>query len=159
MSWIEDQLDDILASAVAELEACGGDPLCFAAIIPGDAPVDVLCDDGPCGQVTLRLITAYRTSTFPLPSDPAEACSKPMAYQIEIRAMRCFEAVKDHGGGATPGESRDATFQQIADMEAMYRAIKCGSSDRITAVESYTPEGPQGNYVGGSWTFLIAEND
>ena len=158
--WLDDQMDAILEAAATEFAACGnGERPCYVARTPGSAPTDVMCEDGGCGQVTLRLVQAFPSDPFPQQADPGSPCGKPLAYVMELRSMRCYEDTDQRGEAIDPEGATGGSEQANADMLAMLRAINCRATGRRTSVQSYDPEGPQGNYVGGSWTFTIAEDN
>jgi len=160
MGWIDDEMDTILAAAVEEFASCGsgGEP-CYAARVPGGTDTDVLCEDAGCGQLTLRLVSAYHSNDFPNPAEYTGLCAKPITYSLVLRLMRCYEDTDQRGEAAAPDIARIGSIQQNADMLGMLRAINCDSRDRLTQIGTFQPEGPTGNFVGGSWDFQIAAVD
>jgi hypothetical protein len=153
-----EMMDIVLASLVVELRADGTEEVCAAALYPGDgAPLDY----AECGGMAwVRLITAAPSTSFPAPNGSVDNCALTLAYNLEVAVMRPAPIPEQFAGGVpdlpTDAEHTAATHAQLADMEAMYRAFKRAAKDiEMTLVGSYTPVGPIGGTVGGSWTISV----
>lgn len=159
--WIDKQMQLLVKAAADELAACSdGSRPCFVGVLPGNNVADELCDD-ECSQLTLILTDAFPTDIFPSPSDTTTGCNSPMAYSLEMRMARCYEATGPGGEPATVAEAKTGTERMTADMLAMKKAIVCNadSDGRRVALGTFTSDGPLGNVVAGTWRFTITRED
>lgn len=114
-------------------------------------------DDCDGGLLSIRLVDIFQASNFPaIDSSTLNAYKVQIGFDLEIRCMRCFD-VGDGGSATSPYEWMRVSRQQIADAAAMRRAIckVMGAAGRDWLLRSYTPYGPQGGIVGGSWPVAI----
>lgn len=150
-------LRDCLCSALCEI---GAGPTCWCGIWHGElVSWDYCseCDRGACGMGWVRLFDAAPSETFPEATiDPN--CTMPLAYQIEVGAVRCYPTMDDDGSLPDEGAIGEAAMGMIADMEAMHEALRCCTSEHITdfVLGNYLPLGPSGACAGGAWTAWIA---
>jgi hypothetical protein len=63
--------------------------------------------------------------------------------------------MSEGGDFPTAEQQFEATRLQMADMQAMRRAIQCCLAKDKHVLGAYTPIGPDGNAVGGTWTVSI----
>jgi hypothetical protein len=143
-----------------KIEENGLPKLCFCGIIAGQAPYDATgvgdgCDDDDedegCGQAWVRLVTAYPSSAVGIADTNPGNCGKGVGFDVEIGILRCI-SIEDNGGAIEAEEMLSATSLQIADMLTMQQALMCCSVDSDNFVlGAYTPIGPEGMFVGGSW--------
>lgn len=75
---------------------------------------------------------------------------------VELGVLRCW-TFGDAAEGPTSDQYLQDTRRQLADMQAMRRAIVCCGED-WRPVE-YTPEGPEGTCLGGNWTATLLLDD
>lgn len=148
-------LADLGDCVCAELATTGAGPLCWCGLAPGAAVAwdhcgD--CDNDVCGIAWVRLDQMYPSTQFPTPIVEMR-CRSPLAYRIEVGAIRCMPVAVD-GGSLPPERLAEVTIAQVADAAAMYRAMQCCEAVRV-APEIYTPRGPQGGCVGGLWTAYL----
>lgn len=135
-----------------ELTERGAGPLCSCTFYPGALPAFDGCSEctsGTCGMGWLRVVTAFPSDSFPLQSfDPH--CRKEMVWQLEIGAVRCMPVEQD-GGPLDEQTLAEVWVGQMLDAEAIARAVFCCDVPSIM-LDTYTPIGPDGGCVGGSWS-------
>lgn len=168
-------LDNVVFSQMAEIAEClcaklaanGLPTVCFCGIIAGALPYDATgvgegCEsDDPddnvgCGQAWVRLVSAYPSTQVGVADVIPGNCTKGFGYDIEIGVMRCIRI--EELGGALPADEMLAAVQlQIADMLTMQQALMCCSAfdTEDFVLGQYTPIGPEGGLVGGSWLTSI----
>lgn len=140
-----------------EMVNSGLGPLCLCSPLPGS---QIALDYGAEGMAWVRVAGAWPSANFPNP-DPGGrgACTSPLAIQLEVGAARCAPSLGDDGELPTLSEQFEVTRLQLADMAAMRRAILCcdlANNGRV-ALGAYTPAGPQGGVVWGTWTVWVEE--
>jgi hypothetical protein len=153
-------LCDLAACLCAELTPPGASEpdLCFCDVVPGSIFAHDYaweCED-KCGAAWVRLASGYNAEGVGVPS-VSLGCTNFVGIDIEVGVIRCL--VQEEAGQPPLAENMNAAAtQQIADMLAMRRAIKCCEAlvdlDYILGV--YQPTGPQGMIVGGTWTITLA---
>jgi len=151
------QLTDCLC---AELVKSGLPPTCICSPMPGEAiAADYVSPTQ--GMAWVRVAGVYPTSAFPAQEQTAAGCLLPMAVSLEVGVLYCAPVTEGRSNNP-PGLAQmfDSTRLQMAAMAAMLRAIECclGSANRKgVSLGGYTPNGPGGGVVGGSWTVTVAE--
>ena len=141
-----------------ELVASGLPPTCICAPFAGDGVATDYVSSTQ-GMAWVRLASMYPSSTFPAQDNAARGCLMPMAFQLEVGALYCAPVTEGRSNRPPSfGAMFDSTRLQMAAMSAMLRAIECclGSSKGV-ALGPYTPAGPEGGVVGGSWQVTVAE--
>jgi hypothetical protein len=145
-----------LADCVCELLGTeGAGPTCWCGLYPGAAVSwDYCgeCDDGACGMGYVRLAGGFPYDSFPTPVID-DRCAKPLAWAVEVGALRCFPQPAD-GELPSPAALAEVAIDQALDAAALFKAIRC--CDLELAVEVYRPVGPEGMCVGGFWTAYAA---
>lgn len=113
-------------------------------------------DADGCGQAWVRLTTGYPSGNVGVADLTPGNCNKGLGIDIEIGITRCFPIIES-GGNVTEDVMLGAVQLQIADMLTMQQAILCCTSvDREdVVVGQYTPMGPEGGVVGGSWVISM----
>lgn len=155
-------LEDLSACLCSTLADAKGPELCFCGVLPGDTVDEGLAAVGSCsgGMAWVRLANSYASTTFP-DADAIAGCSVLLAAQFEIGVLRPIILGNDRRN-PTSDELVAATRVQLSDMTAMHRAIRCcvgGSEvDFVYALGDYTPEGPDGGLLGGSWTLTVQQS-
>lgn len=143
-----------------EIASAGLPPTCICSPMPGDA---VAADyvTAEAGMSWVRVASVFPYTVFPAQETRALGCAVSMAVQLEVGTLFCAPVVEGRNGRRPPGLSAmyDSTRIQMAAMAAMLRAIECCLSGRSkdVALGAYTPLGPDGGVVGGSWTVTVAE--
>ena len=147
-------LIDLADCVCHELTATGAGPTCWCGLYPG-ASVSWeycgSCSGGYCGMGYVRATGVFPYDGFPNPVIDFQ-CAKPLAWGIEVGALRCMP-VSDDGEIASPVVMSEVTLGLILDAKALYRAVKCCGYD--VAMERYYPSGPAGGCVGGYWTAYL----
>lgn len=152
-SSIFDTLTELATCLCAQIVKDESPTTCFCGLIPGEAPAVGYfadCEEGN-GVAYVRLSNAYPSTSIGQQNLGVDNCSSIMGFDVEVGILRFMPVGDKQGNMPTPGEILAATQLQIADMLTMRRAVECclDSSDYI--VGAYTPVGPDGGIVGGSW--------
>jgi len=138
-----------------QIEADGLPETCFCGLLPGQ---NLANDYGDDGMAWVRLVATHPSRQFPQEDDTWTPCAAPMAYTLEMGVLRCAPVFKDSRGNPPSLEAQfEAVRLQMADMEAMKKAIACCNTppDWDVALGTYVPFGPDGGRVGGIWTFSV----
>jgi hypothetical protein len=156
---------NLAACLCLEIENSGLPKPCACGPIVGELVYDYCseCNTGDCGgQAWVRFVSAYPSDTFPNPQSTANNCYVPMAYQIEVGIVRCKPIGTNSGvrGYQPPTieQNVEALRLQLADMEAMRRAIQCcfaADDDRSYIMSAYTTTPPDGDCLGGLFTLTL----
>lgn len=158
-------LQDLANCLCLELAASDLPELCFCGLQAGSTATDEM-GDGSMGQAWVRVVRIYPSASFPAPvsntasAASARSCDVGLAAEVEVGVMRCAPPPSDDGTvPPTEDEWWEATRLQMADMAAMHRAIRCcaSKSDHVE-LGTYTPSGPAGGVVGGTWQAFLAES-
>jgi len=153
----KEMMDILLAQLVVDVRASGDDQLCAQALYPGEgAPLDY----AECGgMLWVRLITAAPSTSFPSPNNSVDNCTATLAYQLEVGLMRPAPIPDEVLGDFELPDDEEhtaAAHRQMDDMELMYGAFaKVRRHIEMVLVGSYTPFGPAGGTVGGTWTLFV----
>lgn len=166
-------LVDLAACLELEFTAAELPHPCEIQVLPGQVVSFDYCGNEGCGingcengQAWVRLVSiqaVVRQSTTASTSGVAfTSCRGDYIFQLEMGVTRCISGLDPSGNPPSTEELLESTRFQLADMDAMRRAITCcfatdrGWGDaRGVQVDSYTPVGPEGGCVGGYWTFYI----
>lgn len=146
---------DALATCLCqELIRSGLPETCFCGVVAGEVAFDLAEEDR--GLAWVRLVQVFPSTTFPIGATGVRSCMAPLVAEVEVGVMRCFPAAKQ-GEQGTETEHWNAAQLQQADMMAMYRAVQCcyGKFDEF-AIGAYTPIGPDGGYLGGTWQVWLS---
>lgn len=137
-------LEELQRCLCATLDEHGVMPgKCLCGIVPGaEASWDF-----PDGIAWVRLI-----AVAPVAGLDRSSCGVPLEAEIEVGVLNC--APTPTARGVLPDEAalRESARLQMAAMDAMRRAITCCYEGDHLSLGIYTPLGPQGGLVGGSWT-------
>lgn len=153
----------LAACLCSQIEADGGDKPCFCGVVPGDMAIaDYAQDcggDTECGDIGWsRLVTLYPAKSPGIQDQQLGNCRSGLGIDIELGIMRCMAVGESDGSAPPPAEIAAATDQQTRDAMTMWRALQC--CDILPTSEfrvgSYTPMGPMGGYVGGTFTVYVA---
>lgn len=157
--FIYPQLIRLAACLEQEIINSGLPPVSFVGVIVGDLDAVEVGDDEDCGGAWVRLSQGYPTTAFPA-QDGSETCASRLAFQVTVGIMRCFSPFSDERGNAQGVEAQlKGVRLQLADMAAMFRAIKCCFVDSETeyVLGNYTPTNALGGTMGGTWTVTIGQ--
>lgn len=179
MNLPEDMVDDAAFwPALMKLQDCvkqhlleaKGPDLCFAGIVPSQPPFGVAnCEDGKgCGIQWIAPLTAFPSTSFPLPQDEAQSanCGTSLVMQLEVGVARCYPRPKGREAQADPQFYFDATRLYLSDMQAVRKAILCCLPKELKGMtperggmqmrlESWNPIQPGNGFSGGTWTAYI----
>lgn len=148
-------LVDLADCVCAQLALTGAGPTCWCGLYPGALASWEYCGECSgevCGMGWVRFAGAFPYDVFPVPSID-ERCAKPVAWMIEVGAMRCMPQPSD-GSLPSPAEMSEVALGQMLDAQALYTAMKCCDTVEV-AVAEYVPLGPEGGCVGGSWRGFV----
>lgn len=146
------ELKDCLCTTLREAELLPGN--CFCGIMPGS---DVSFDYQE-GMAWVRLTDANLSTTFPTVAEYRSGCGAPLAFGVEVGALNCIPGLSSTGTFPTAAVREEAARVQITTMQKMREAILCCMPKGLEiSLGVYTPIGPEGNLVGGTWTASISE--
>jgi hypothetical protein len=152
-------MNDLVTCLCDGLKDAGLPDTCFCGVVPGEVAAQEYtgsCDDA-CGMAWVRLTAAYPSNSPGIPFETTGNCVVPLGADIEMGVTRCMTIGAEDGSPPTQDELGEATALQIMDMLAMRSAVLCCPS--LTAKDyilgPYTPFGPQGGLVGGTWQVSV----
>lgn len=146
------ELRDCLCNALRDEGLLPGD--CFCGIVPGAEA----SHDYPNGMAWVRLATANPSTEFPSAAVFRNGCGAPLAFGVEVGAINCVPGLTASGTFPTKEALEEAARLQVTTMMSMRRVITCCLPSVLEVVlETYTPYGPNGALVGGTWTASISE--
>lgn len=153
-----------LASCLCqELRDAGGPEPCFCGVLAGEQVAwDYCqpCEGDMCGMAWVRIasIVPLSATTSNDGTILLNRCAPALAAIFEIGVLRCAPTVGPEGQLPDMAEQLAAAHLQASDMAAAGRAAACCFTDgRMVAVNQWTPLGPDGGCVGGSWTVTVGE--
>lgn len=157
-------ITELAACLCTELEAAGF-TMCFCGLMPGgEVPLDFCgneCDTEGCGgQGWVRVISVFASNDFPIPSE-SPVCGTGRAATIEVGHAMCAPTPDDDGNPPTVTQQYEATFRQMASMDAMWRAIACcfassrSKADKSYILGEYTPIPAGGGCLAAVWTLTV----
>lgn len=161
MAGVLDTLQQIAACVVAQFEEDGLPAPCFAGLLPGDAVAhdySQTCTDDGDGMLWVRLAAAYPATATGVVDETVGNCGKSLGLDVEVGVIRRAALPDDQGDPPSEAEQAAVVEQQIKDMLAVKKALKCcvalkGMDHRLLP---YQPVGPGGDVVGGLWGVSIA---
>lgn len=138
-----------------EMEKAGLTAKCYCGMLPGQQ----VAWEYPDGQAWVRLVGAFPSTQFPNQvSRVVGSCYAPLAISLEVGILRCAPLPKRAGETITPAQQFEAVRLQTADMAVMRRAIQCCFKGSDVLLGNYSPLGPNGGMVGGTWQVYIGED-
>ena len=155
---VQDKLEQIAACVCAQIEVDGLPETCFCGILPGaEVAWDYTgeCDDGVCGMAWVRLISVYPSTAIAVPSEQPGNCSSLIGMDVELGILRCVSLPDDDGTPPKPADLQADAALQIADAMALRKAALCCAPEKDFMLGLYTPLGPAGGLVGGTWTISL----
>lgn len=135
--------------------------LCAVSLFPGD---NIPMDYGGCGGIVfVRLVTANPSASFPNADVTVDNCAYTLAFPLEVGILRPAPTIQTIAGKAYPptDEMNTASAHLMTDdLKAMHRAIqKLRQEIDLVQLGQYTPQGPFGDLVGGTWNVTVGEDD
>lgn len=159
---LSEMVDIVLAALIVELRKDNVlDDLCTVSLYPGDS---VPIDYAECGGMAwVRLLTANPSAAFPAPDVTINNCASTLAFPLEMGILRrapLADSILDASIDLpSEEENTKSTHEQLDDVERMYRAIQRAARDiDLVVAGSYTPAGPDGGVVGGTWTLTVGSD-
>lgn len=140
------------------LEAHGLPPVCICTPLPGEQmATDYVTESA--GMAWVRLESAWPSTAFPNQASSSTSCKAPLAFAIEIGVAYCAPMPDNDGTPPDMAANFEAVEVQLAAMSAMHAAVLCcfPSTSADVAIGQYTPMGPEGGVVGGTWSIIVAE--
>lgn len=129
--------------------------LCFCGVVAGEVAFDL--SDPDQGMAWVRVVQAFPSVSFPQPAVGVQSCLAPLVAELEVGIVHCFPASKDPEDPPTVAQQWDAAMLQQADMMLLYRAVQCCYQKfDEAAIGLYTPIGPDGGLLGGTWQVFIS---
>lgn len=156
MNTVEADLLALLECLAAQMGQEGLPDPCFLGMLPGEAVPLNYCDNCGDGMAWVRLV-AIGAPTDADPQAAGSTCYNPLAATVEVGIIRGIVVIHEDGSPATPDEQMTAFREQMAGMRAMHRTLTCcdlPSGESIGEL-NYTPMGPEGGCVGGTFTGTI----
>ena len=155
MASIIQRMTDLATCLCAQIVVDLSPEPCWCGVMPGqEALLEALGDACDGGIAWVRLITSYPSQIVGQASTLTGNCGMGTGFDLEVGIARVVTVEEE---APDPAEALAAVEQQIKDMDTMRRAIGCCPAlpkpDYILG--AYTPLGPLGGVVGGSWTVFV----
>lgn len=117
-------------------------------IAPG---ASIAWDENCSGQLWGRVATIE-------PGKPvqgaARACGITHFYAtVELGILRCVATLDEDGSAPSAETIENEGIAAAGDLAALLQAVLC--QPKTYQVIRYIPEGPNGGYAGGAWSFLV----
>lgn len=152
----EEQLNGLLSELATALTTDGGAcalspiPKRVIQLYPGAMVAWDNCCDGQLSFQLRSLTPKYRDANGRISMRSLCAVDWWIAV-IEVQIVRCTPSVSSAGAPPTPAAIQSSGTQIIDDMQALLAAFTANTM--VYEVGPWTPKGPEGGCVGGSWTF------
>ena len=127
--------------------------VCFCGLLPGAEVPGDYCDGG---QAWARLVGISPYVSQGGEQQGGKPCQAgDFIVGVEIGILRCAPMPDDEGQAPSMAEQLDATLLQMKDMGVLRLVIGCCELSNDITVEpgDYTPIGPEGGCLGGTFTF------
>jgi hypothetical protein len=163
MRSINVMLAELLEALTAQIRAKGReDDYCSITVQPGNAVVfDFGPESGCKGSAWVRLVAANPTASFPAANVGINNCAYSLAFICEVGMIAPAPVLEDHLGNlSVPDDTElfDAAMRQAEEMQMMFDAIRAADIPE-KVLGDYTPQGPDGGVLGGTWTVTIGGDD
>lgn len=144
-----------LAACICEQIRTDGSPEpCWCGVMPGqEALLEALGNACDGGLAWVRLASVYPSEIIGQPSQKTGNCGTGTGFDLEMGIARLVTVEEEAPDEA---EALAAVDQQVIDMQTMRRALACCGAIKRTdyILGQYTPLGPLGGVVGGTWTIF-----
>lgn len=140
-------------------------PVCRAFLAPGQqVPWDTCCEcpSGSEGQAWVAVERMYPVAPFPQQDAGAQRCH-PTEYaaDIVVGILRCAHTVDDQGNAPAAAVVTGDAAKVARDRKIILDTLLCDFLDDDAdpgtfRLGAWTPLGPGGGCVGGSWSATIA---
>jgi hypothetical protein len=141
-----------------QIDLRGLPPVCICTPLPGEVlATDYVTEDA--GMAWVRLESAWPSTAFPNQAVGSSSCKAPLAFALEIGIAYCAPMPASDGTPPDLASQFESVELQMAAMAAMRAAIECcmPASTADYAIGMYSPMGPEGGVVGGTWSMFLAE--
>jgi hypothetical protein len=157
MNRVSEALTDLAACLCASLLAAELPAVCFCGVTPGASiALDYAGDcSQACGMAWVRLESMYPSVVLGQPDATPGNCGTTLEIAVEMGVARCLPVIDESGTPPSAQELADSTELQIADALAMRTAVACCVRGKDWVLGGYTPFGPQGGMVGGTWSLVL----
>ena len=141
------------------------DALCVLTLFPGTAvPVDYIGTDENCNAMAwVRHISSAPSVRFPSADVTLDNCHSTLAHIVEVGIIRPSPIPESDGSTVELPDDvahMNSALDLVDDMMLMKDAIgRAARSIDFVILGTYTPTGPEGGAVGGTWTLTIGEDD
>lgn len=163
MSFPWSDLTELASCLCQALTDRGRPDTCFCGVIGGAiVPLDycATCEE-KCGMAWVRLVSVEEAQ-FGITENATglggNPCAAPLQATIEVGVTRCAPTMDDNGEPPTMADQLAAAEGQTADMMAALYAIRCCYEPLgDVVVGTWTPIGPDGVCMGGSWSITVTQ--
>jgi hypothetical protein len=155
----------LLEQLVAQLRDAGQlDSMCAVTAYPGNAvPADYVGGDECGGMAWVRHVSSNPTVRFPAADVSVDNCLSTLAHIIEVGIIRPAPIPQSDGRDVDlpdPIEHLNSALDIAEDMVLMKNAIaRAARSIDFVILGSYSPVGPEGGAVGGTWSLTVGEDN
>jgi hypothetical protein len=163
---LREMLAVLLEELTAGLEAADLlETMCAVTVFPGTAvPVDYIGSDGTCGSMAwVRHVTSYPSVRFPAADASLENCASTLAHVIEVGLIRTSPIPESDGSSVELPDDLthlNSALDLADDMILMKDAIaRAAKTIDFTILGTYTPVGPEGGAVGGTWSITVGDDE
>lgn len=143
-----------ITDALESLRGCLDEHLC------GTCPTTILAGAQPMALgndlAWVRLVNSFPSRRFPAQDVDYTDCGSPLAYVVELGIIHCLP-VQQRAPIPTPEQATAMAKRLSGDMMTLRKVATCCLGDGWEVLlNNWTPLGPQGAIVGGTWTITIA---
>jgi hypothetical protein len=155
----------LLEALVAELrEADLLDSMCTVTAYPGNGvPVDYAGGDECGGMAWVRHVSSSPSVRFPSADLSLDNCHSTLAHIMEVGLIRPAPIPDSDGSNIElpdPMDHLNSALDLADDLTVMQKAIaRAAKSIDFVILGSYTPVGPEGGTVGGTWSLTVGEDN
>ena len=135
---------------------------CTVAVMPGESVVPEY--QGPCtnkkhvcGLGWVRMMTGYPATGVGVRNANTGNCNSTLGLDLNMGITRCITLPTDPRTTMRTAELEALAKSTADDMEAMRAAIVCCANQpgKDLLLGAYSPIGPAGGMVGGSWSMSV----
>lgn len=141
------------------------DDMCVLTVFPGNGvPIDYIGTDDSCGSMAwVRHVGSTPTVRFPAADVSIDNCFSTLAHMVEIGIVRPAPIPESDGNDVELPDDMaqlNSALDLADDMMLMKDAVaRASKTIDYVILGGYTPTGPEGGAVGGTWTITIGEQD
>ena len=163
MRALPEMMAALLESLTAQIRKAGKEEdYCAITVYPGTAiPVDFGPESDCRGTAWVRLVSVNPTVVFPTAAVGVDNCGYSLAYTVEMGMVGPAPVMDERLGRLiVPDdvEQFEASMRLYDEVEMMHAAIKGAGIDQLI-LGDWTPQGPEGGILGGTWTLTIGGDE